>query len=319
MSALGRVVGGIRDGLMLDTHTYANPAFDGDASRDSRTRDRRLTLLVRSGRLRVKYRQALETVRWVCLFVGYPRSGHSLVGSLVDGHRHASIAHEFNVVGLLEKGGFSGRQLESLMLDHSVRSAEAGRVWTHGYDYTLEQSHQGEFQMPLLVIGDKKGGRTARLLADNPTMLRDINQTFGDRLKVVVHLRNPFDIVATMSKRRSGSDEVTWAAVQDFEQVTEGIAVAMSGMDGADLFLGHHHELQRDPSRYVRGLLEFLGLDVTLDFLEACGRLVDPLPKVRRFDCSWPSGTRDAVTGIIDSHGFLEGYSFTDVTPKKRG
>jgi len=28
------------------------------------------------------------------LFVGYPRSGHSLVGSLIDAHPHAIIAHE---------------------------------------------------------------------------------------------------------------------------------------------------------------------------------------------------------------------------------
>jgi len=32
------------------------------------------------------------------LFVGYPRSGHSLVGSLIDAHPHAIIAHEVKIL-----------------------------------------------------------------------------------------------------------------------------------------------------------------------------------------------------------------------------
>jgi hypothetical protein len=43
----------------------------------------------------------LGQVRSFCLFIGYPRSGHSLVGSLLDAHPDIAIAHEVNVLGLV--------------------------------------------------------------------------------------------------------------------------------------------------------------------------------------------------------------------------
>ena len=37
-------------------------------------------------------------VQACCLFIGYARSGHSLVGSFLNAHRHAVIAHELNLL-----------------------------------------------------------------------------------------------------------------------------------------------------------------------------------------------------------------------------
>jgi hypothetical protein len=33
-----------------------------------------------------------------CLFIGYPRSGHSLIGSLIDAHPHAALGHELDLL-----------------------------------------------------------------------------------------------------------------------------------------------------------------------------------------------------------------------------
>ena len=43
----------------------------------------------------------LGQLRSFCLFIGYPRSGHSLLGSLLDAHPDIAIAHEVNALGLV--------------------------------------------------------------------------------------------------------------------------------------------------------------------------------------------------------------------------
>jgi hypothetical protein len=93
----------------------------------------------------------------VCLFIGYPRSGHSLVGSLIDAHPHAVISHELDTIKLV-KMGFSQRQIFSLILNNSKAFSRSGRIWT-GYSYKVPNQYQGEFK-ELRIIGDKCGNQT---------------------------------------------------------------------------------------------------------------------------------------------------------------
>ena len=47
---------------------------------------------------RAKSADTLSQLERFCLFVGYPRSGHSLVGSLLDAHPDIAISHELHVL-----------------------------------------------------------------------------------------------------------------------------------------------------------------------------------------------------------------------------
>ena len=49
-------------------------------------------------------KDVFESVEKYCMFVGYPRSGHSLVGSLLDAHPNMIIANELNALDLFQKG-----------------------------------------------------------------------------------------------------------------------------------------------------------------------------------------------------------------------
>ncbi|PSP19753.1 MAG: sulfotransferase family protein [Cyanobacteria bacterium SW_5_48_44] len=44
----------------------------------------------------LKDKKTFQNVDKYCMFIGYPRSGHSLVGSLLDAHPNIIIAHELN-------------------------------------------------------------------------------------------------------------------------------------------------------------------------------------------------------------------------------
>ena len=62
-----------------------------------------------------------------CMFIGYPRSGHSLVGSLLDAHSQVVIAHEMNVLKFIDVAEFTAPELYWLILENSRLFAMCGR------------------------------------------------------------------------------------------------------------------------------------------------------------------------------------------------
>lgn len=52
-----------------------------------------------------------------CMFIGYPYSGHSLVGSLLDAHESMAISHELHALKFLDN------------LQNCIERAEAVRSW----------------------------------------------------------------------------------------------------------------------------------------------------------------------------------------------
>ena len=71
------------------------------ARRVTRLRERRLGASI-DGRWR---RHELQSVEAFCIFIGYPRSGHSLLGSLLDAHPEMVIAHELDVLRSWPRAG----------------------------------------------------------------------------------------------------------------------------------------------------------------------------------------------------------------------
>ena len=73
-----------------------------------------------------KNRELFDDIETYCMFIGYPRSGHSLIGSLLDAHPNAIVAHELDALRFVG-AGFGKHQLYELLLDNSRRYAQRGR------------------------------------------------------------------------------------------------------------------------------------------------------------------------------------------------
>ncbi|PSO51862.1 MAG: hypothetical protein BRC34_14235, partial [Cyanobacteria bacterium QH_1_48_107] len=58
----------------------------------------------------LKDKKNFQNVDKYCMFIGYPRSGHSLVGSLLDAHPNIIIAHELNALNFVDMG-FNQQQI----------------------------------------------------------------------------------------------------------------------------------------------------------------------------------------------------------------
>ena len=131
------------------------------------------------------------------LFVAKPRSGHSLIGSLLDAHQNAMIANEADLFGVYLRGGMneSRSTLFNRLINNALSCGIAGRFQS-GYDYTVPGAFTGQWKCRIDVIGDKKGGVLASELL-RPDGLRNFGD-FVDTLqirmvKVIVVLTNDED------------------------------------------------------------------------------------------------------------------------------
>ena len=158
----------------------------------------------------------ISGVKKFIFFVGYPRSGHSIIGSILDTHPNVVIAHEYNLFEKLQliiahnstrgQTNFTEavKQLFNQLYQNSYKNVFLNGTRSEnkkGYNLTLNGTWQGRYKDQILVIGDKKGRGSARLYAEHSTEFQRIYNKLLEMIQipvVIIHfVRNPFDIIST--------------------------------------------------------------------------------------------------------------------------
>jgi hypothetical protein len=249
-----------------------------------------------------------------CLFIGYPRSGHSLVGSLLDAHPQMIVAHELDVLRYVEEGEPRKRVLE-LLLANSEAAAREGRRET-GYSYVVPNQWQGAYEK-LRVIGDKKGGVSTRRLRANPGLLEQLRETIGLPLKLIHVVRNPYDNISTMAIKPEmrlpvelrGKVAVPEAAERYFS-LCDTVARTIEWCEPGVVFTLRYELLGDQPAEKLRELCDFLGVETSKDYLQDCVSIVRREQHRSRNDVDWPPELIADVAHRMGGYDFLEGYSF---------
>lgn len=291
---------------MIDSYSVIEGSLDRAAGRVARgpqeTVDRAVS---RKGH---EDGQAFENVETFCMFVGYPRSGHSLVGSLLDAHPNAVIAHELNVLKCVEEGFDKGR-IFRLVLDNSRRIAKSGRKWD-GYSYKVPNQWQGRFER-LQVVGDKKGGASTGILSSTPDVLRRLQDTIDTDVRFIHVVRNPYDNISTLFKQRRHHQSLG-SVIENYLSMCAANSKIRDWVGGNSVFDLRHEALVEAPEKLLGDLCSFLGLERKEDYLEDCASLVFDSPRNTRYSIEWNPGAIAAVQEGIDRYEFLRGYSYKE-------
>jgi hypothetical protein len=259
---------------------------------------------VRSRRLRHDF----ASVRSFLLFVGHPRSGHSLVGALVDAHPNAVVAHELDVLKYVE-AGFGRDQLFTLLVGHQESRAAGGLRSGSGYTYEVPDQWQGRYER-IDVIGDKKGGRSTARLAERPELFDRLGATVDVPVKLVQVVRNPYDNIATMYRRGPRIPLAEHAAT--YFRLAATVRDLRKRVDD-----DHFHELRLedlidDPTTSLRRLTDFLGLEPAPGYLAASAGIVFPTGRRTRTDAPWTSELLELVATEASAYPNLDGYRFDE-------
>jgi hypothetical protein len=242
----------------------------------------------------------LDRVDKLCLFVGHPRSGHSLVGAILDSHPEAAIGHELDMLACWERG--SSWPEIGRYVGLNARRAARNRRPQSGYFYSLPG--QGETLAPT-VLGDKKGGRTSHYLSQNPGILERFQQDAPWPVHLIHVVRDPRDNIATISKRH-GLD--VGAAFRSYSYRARAVQDLKSRWPRHRFFELHLEELISRPKEVLTGLCRYLELEPTDAFVEASSRLLFSKPKTTRNEVRWGE-TLQSVEALCGEVDFLTRYS----------
>lgn len=249
----------------------------------------------------------LEVERYV-MFVGASRSGHSLVGSLLNAHPEVVVAHQLHALRYVA-AGFNRRQLFAMILRTDRRYGRRGRVSNKGrFSYTVPNQWQGRYRR-LRVIGDKRGASSTTLLQAHPELLGRLRTVVDVPVHLVHVVRNPFDNIATMAKRFHV--ELDQAADRYFGLCEGANEVCIEA--GADRWLDlRHEEVIEDPAAALETLCRFLDLPPGQDYLRDCADIVYRTPHQSRHETTWSPALVDDVKRRMAAFPFLEGYCFDE-------
>ncbi len=140
-------------------------------------------------------KEMLSQVRSLVIFLGHAHSGHSIIGAIMDAHPDVCISNEVNLAKLIRDHDLSKAEIEAVLYYYSQKNNEVTAWHNTEYKYNVPGGHQGETTQPL-VIGDKKGGATTRLIMKNPNILDRLLDCYQNELKIINVHRNPLDIIA---------------------------------------------------------------------------------------------------------------------------
>ena len=249
-------------------------------------------------------------VRTYLMFIGQPRSGTSLVGSLLNAHRHALVAHELNALRYIRRG-YGRQQLYWLLLQKDREFGRRGRNWT-GYDYVVSEQWQGRFER-LFVIGDKKAGCSSEQLGADSELLGRLQERLQVPLRILHVVRNPFNVITTIHRKRSRTSlelavrmyfdrcRTNWRLMQRYPQ---------------QIWTFRLEDLIAAPEVHLRRICAFLDLESDSDYVRSCTEILFDKPRQSHAAITWPRALVDRVKREVESFPFLAGYAPSAAKPQ---
>tara|TARA_B110000881_G_C18582589_1_gene522700 strand:- start:1203 stop:2021 length:819 start_codon:yes stop_codon:yes gene_type:complete len=255
------------------------------------------------------------------LFIGTPRSGHSIIGAILDAHPNAIVSHELHALQKISQG-WTGNQLLKGIFETSAKQAAEGRSQSqkdHGenylqnatptgmeyrFDYAIPTQYQGRVIGPIKVIGDKKGGGTTKILSDHPDLLTKLNTMIMCQIKIIYLVRNPYDNIATMSFR-SGNSLVS--QIEKYRLYIENVHEIL-GMVQHECLTIFQEDFIENPRKQIGLICEWLNLEPIPSFIEDASSIVYKSPHQSRSRVEWGDIESDEVEKIISKWSVLSRY-----------
>lgn len=252
-----------------------------------------------------KNRELFDNIEQYFMFIGYPRSGHSLIGSLLDAHPNIVVAQELGVLKYI-LARFNKAQIYYLLLENSRKFTERGRQWGD-YSYKVHNQWQGTFKK-LKIIGDKQGGGACLRLKARPWLLLRLRDTIGS-IKSLHVIRNPYDNISTISKQHNMNLK---DSIDYYFSFCETIAKVKEQLNNDELFEFRQESFIDDPKKLLKEICEFLREDAPNEYLNSCASVVYKSPHKSRYKAQWSDELIEIVNQRISQYFFLNGYSFHD-------
>lgn len=285
-------------------------------------------------------KSVIERVGRFLLFFGSGRSGHSIVGSLLDAHKHVVVSHEFHLFRKWYdvKGKNEELWVENIYNELYLKSWRDSvgirREHTKGYSLRVEGLWQGRYDSYISVIGDKSGGSTRQEYMRDKTEFKERMDILSSLLRIPIFfihvVRNPYDHVASRVlydhvgnisavstfkhalKRKKFADKylvmVTTKEMLSFYEAEEEMINLFKPGNVLEI---HIADLITTPKRTLQHVMDYLGVPVTNRYLQICAAKVYRSSSRARDYIEWPVEAKEMLGKAIGKYKFLRKYSFS--------
>jgi hypothetical protein len=258
-----------------------------------------------------------KNIRTFCLFIGYGRSGHTLIASLLDAHPDIIIGIEWGLFDHITLGFKKNQVFYSLIKNSQQYTKKINNTWT-GYSYKVYDSWQGKYRL-LRVIGDKHGGTNSTKLFTNPELLEKTEKILNMKPKLIHVIRNPFDMITTLMFRRLEEINPNYIPnslnllpfINKFFQ-NASVLKDLKEKNNYDIYDLYHEEFIKAPKSSLKNLISFLGLEANDNYLDNCASIVYSEPNKSRFKIYWPVELINLVENELVKYPFLRNYKYSD-------
>ena len=277
----------------------------------------------------------INDVHSFVLFIGWPRSCHSIIGSMLDAHPNMIVAHEFFLFKKLienEQLGLNRTRLYEELYNNSFSSIQQ-KGWRDsghsekGYDLSIGKSWQGRFTH-LKVIGDKSGGTSVMVYMKDRNVFKRLYQRLTDTvevpIKVLQVIRNPLDMIATVtlytgsSVRGRKANATVLQKYKNFaimkRSTTEILNIARAivrmisdvGLSPLEI---HCEDLIADPAKTISNICRFLGVECSADYLQMCVDKTFKNVSESRHLVQWDPQTLPRLIDTLRAFPFFKKYN----------
>ena len=231
-----------------------------------------------------------EDVQRYVMFLSFARAGHSWIGSVLDAAPNALVANEYDTISTFMKNRRNMTQdmLFKELAKNSFLCGKYGRIQV--YNYSIPGLWQGKLGdgKTIEVIGDKKGGITMVLLSSFGKPWKDKHaaealekflQDFRDfvkvPLRVVIVLRNPFDIIATQHLRSGRKRIDSILLLNRYERI---MWVSENLFEPKEVHVMTMESFASDTERELKLLCEFVGIQCPSNMIQKVNNLTHHTP-----------------------------------------
>lgn len=242
-------------------------------------------------------------VKYFLMFMGYPRSGHTLVASMLNAHPNVVCSNQQFIL----TNGAAG-------LDSILSKIEAGTPRGQWNPNAYIDPCQ---KQDITVVGDKTGHRTVEHLISNPEALEKFKEVIPWPIKWIHVSRNPYDCLSTWTKKNVENRQKRVPRVtqemefnnvfQKFKALNEKIVELKKTEDVLSIA---HERVIRFIDKSLNELCAFLDIPKLDDWRARCIKKKWKDPRETRTHIQWTPPMRAQVEKMTRQYPWLNSYDY---------
>jgi hypothetical protein len=240
------------------------------------------------------------------MFAGYPRSGHTLVASILNAHPNIICSNQQYIMN--DISGDIEFNLAKINILDKIQSGNYKTRWNQ--NAYIDPCKKEE----LLVIGDKTGHRTVEHLISTPEDLDYFKKIIPWPIKWIHVVRNPFDNLATWTKKNYESRKLKANIGTEFDIVFERYTALNDKIkelkETEDVLTINHERVIRFVDKTLDELCLFLDIEKRAVWRSKIIKVLWKDPRITRRAIKWSPQDRVKVLKLTKKYPWLLGYDF---------